>query len=361
MRYDVIMKDEHKNTVVSITGGTIVKAILILLGLGALWTLRDLVLVVVTSVILASAIEPGIRFLSRFKIHRIVAVLMIYVSLIGLFLGLVYGFVPPIVNEAADISQKLPSIVHTIDRSLFGANGIFVPILSQGGTATGTVSPLFEQLFNKVSSFGSAQNTMGSVSIVLSGLFSFILIIVLSFYFAMQEHGIQNFLRIVIPGRERETYAIDLWERSKEKIGKWMQGQLLLAVLMFVLVYLGLTIFGVPYALSLALLAGLLETIPVFGPILSAVPAVILAFTTGGTTLAMIIAGFYLLVQQFESHLIYPLVVRKIVGVPPILVILALIVGWELAGVLGVLISVPIAAVLMEVVEDIEKKKNLLA
>jgi predicted PurR-regulated permease PerM len=276
----------------------------------------------------------------------------------------VYGFVPPIVNEAADVSQKLPTMLHTIDQSLFGANGVLVPLLSQNGQGTAAgMSPIFEQLFNKVSGAGAAasQNALDQVSMVFSGLFSFVLIVILSFYFAMQEHGIQNFLRIVIPGRETEAYAIDLWERSKEKIGKWMQGQLLLGVLMFVLVYLGLTIFGVPYALSLALLAGTFEIIPVFGPILSAIPGVILAFTAGGTTLALIIAAFYLLVQQFESHLIYPLVVRKIVGVPPILVILALIIGWELAGVLGVLISVPVASILMEVVDDIEKKKEILA
>lgn len=363
MEYDVLMKEEKKDILISITAGTIVKSALVLLGMWALWTLRDLALVVITSVILASSIEPGIKLLARYRIHRILAVLMIYLSGVGIFVGLVYGFVPPIVNEAADISQKLPSIVHSIDRSLFGINGLLVPILTQNGqegTAT-AVSPYFEQFINKVSGMGAvaSRGALDSATAVFSGLFSFILIVILSFYFAMQERGIQNFLKIVIPFG-KEAYAIDLWERSKEKIGKWMQGQFLLGVLMFVLVYLGLMIFGVPYALSLALLAGALELIPVFGPILSAIPAVILGFTTGGASLAMIIAGFYLLVQQFESHLIYPLVVRKIVGVPPILVILALIIGWELAGFIGVLISVPIAAVLMEVIDDIEKKKEFL-
>lgn len=365
MRYDGPMKEEHNNTTVSITSGTIVKGVLILLGAWALWTLRDLALVVVTAIVLASAIEPGIKFLGRYSIPRILAVLMIYVGSAGLVLGLIYGFVPPIVNEAADITQKLPTILHTIDQSLFGQNGLLIPILtpSSGSAPAQIASPIFEQIFNKVSGVGvtATQGAFGSISVVLSGLFSFILIVVLSFYFAMQEHGIQNFIKIVIPfGNKSESYAIDLWARSKEKIGKWMQGQLLLGVLMFVLVYLGLTIFGIPYALSLALFAGTLEIIPVFGPILSAVPAVVLAFTTGGTTLAMIIAGFYLLVQQFESHLIYPLVVRKVVGVPPILVILALVIGWELAGILGVLISVPVAAVLMEVIDDIEKKRAAL-
>ena len=174
----------------------------------------------------------------------------------------------------------------------------------------------------------------------------------------MQERGIENFLKIVIPFG-KEAYAINLWERSKAKIGKWMQGQILLGVLIFILVYLGLTIFGIPYALLLALLAGTLEIIPVFGPIIAAIPAVALAFSAGGTSLALIITGFYLLVQQFESNLIYPLVVRKIVGVPPILVILALIIGAELAGFLGILISIPVAAAVMELVDDIEKSKGL--
>ncbi len=137
-----------------------------------------------------------------------------------------------------------------------------------------------------------------------------------------------------------------------------MKGQLLLGVLIFVLVYLGLTIFSVPYAFLLALLAGALEIIPVFGPIISAIPGVAFAFSSGGVSLAIVVAGFYLLVQQFENHLIYPLVVRKIVGIPPILVILSLIIGYELIGFLGILISVPAMAVVMEIVDDIEKKKR---
>ncbi len=361
MGYDVTMKEQDKNIMVSITAGTIVKGVMVVLGVWALWVLRDLTLVVVTSVILASAIEPGIRFLNKYGVHRILAVLIIYVLSATVFLGLIYGFVPPIVNEAANISHRLPSILHSIDQSLFGQNGVLIPTLAQGADST-AASPVFQQIFNKLSGIGVAasQGAFSSANALFGWLFDFILIIVLSFYFAMQEHGIQNLLQIVIPFG-KETYAINLWERSKEKIGKWMQGQLLLGILMFVLVFLGLTIFGIPYALSLALLAGVFEIIPVFGPILAAVPAVAISYTTGGASLAMIIMGYYLLVQQFESHLIYPLVVRKVVGVPPILVILALVVGWELSGFLGVVISIPVASVLMEVIADIEKKKVVLA
>lgn len=355
------MKSPEKDTVISITAGTIVKGLAILLGAWVLWLLRDLVMIIVTSVILASSIEPGIKFLSRFRIHRIPAVLLTYVATAGIFFSLILAFVPPIVNEASDITQKLPSMVQSIDKNILGDKNILTNAFwgpkTTGGSPTNTG---LEDLFGRISGVsGGSQNVFGAVGAIFGGVFSFVLIVVLSFYLAVQERGIENFLRIIMPF-SNEEYAINLWERSKAKIGKWMQGQLLLGVLIFVLVYLGLTIFGVPYAMSLALLAGVLEIIPVFGPVLSAIPGVIIAFTVGGATLAAIVAGFYLLVQQFESHLIYPLVVRKVVGVPPILVILALIIGVELGGFLGVLISVPVAAALMELVEDIERKKGIL-
>lgn len=356
------MKEPQKDTVISITSGTIIKGIAILLAAWALWVLRDLVLVIVTAVILASSIEPGIKALSKLRIHRIPAVLMLYLGLAGVFFGLISGFVPPIVNELSDITQKLPAMMHSIDQSVFGGNSFLAPAFTQiGQMGNGTPNPILEGLLNKITgiSDGAPHSVFTTATTIFGGVFSFILIVVLSFYFAMQDGGIENFLKIVIPFGN-ESYAIDLWDRSKKKIGKWMQGQLLLGVLIFVLVYLGLTIFGVPYAMSLALIAGIFEIIPIFGPIMSAIPGVVVAFTVGDASLALIVAGFYLLVQQFESHLIYPLVVRKVVGVPPILVILSLIIGWELAGFLGILISVPVAAALMEVIEDIERKKGLI-
>lgn len=355
------MANREKDTVISISTGTIIKGIAIIIGFWVLWTLRDLVLVVITSVVLASSIEPAIKFLARFRMHRIPAVLMVYLSFAGLFAGLFYAFVPPLVSELSDFSNKLPEVARELGVSVM--SGGDTTTIKKGETIFSQVagSAPTTDLFTTFTKLSKASgDIMSTTTAIFGGLLSFVLIVVLSFYFAMQERGIENFLRIVIPFK-KEAYILSLWERSKGKIGKWMQGQLLLGVLIFVLVYLGLTIFGIPYALMLAFLAGILEIIPVFGPIMSAIPGVILAFSIGGTSLALVVAGFYLLVQQFESHLIYPLVVRKIVGVPPILVILALIIGAELAGFLGVLISVPVAAALMELVSDIEKEKGIHA
>ena len=110
-------------------------------------------------------------------------------------------------------------------------------------------------------------------------------------------------------------------------------------------------------ALLLAVIAGLFEIIPLFGPILAAIPAVTLSLVTGGMTSALLVVGLYIIVHQFENQLIYPLVVRKIVGVPPLVSILALIIGYKLAGFVGLLISVPVATMLIEFLNDVEKNK----
>ncbi|MEK7460168.1 MAG: AI-2E family transporter [Patescibacteria group bacterium] len=350
------MKSPENRTIISVSTGTFVRALLILAGFWVLWTLHDLVLVIITAVVLASSIEPAVKWLGKYRIHRIPAVLSVYIALASLIVGMFYAFVPPLVNELVQFSQQIPSVAKELSvKSLVGEGSV----LKAGETLVEEVKSgaSIRDIYTALNNFtDGSQGILGTAGAIFGGIFSFILIVVLSFYFAMQERGIENFLRIVIPS-SKEEYAIDLWNRSREKIGKWMQGQLLLGVLIFVLVYLGLTIFGIPYALVLALLAGVMEIIPVFGPIIAAIPGVFIAFGAGGMTLALIIAGFYLLVQQFESNLIYPLVVRKVVGVPPILVILALIVGFELAGFLGILISVPVAAAIMEFVDDIEKKR----
>ena len=173
----------------------------------------------------------------------------------------------------------------------------------------------------------------------------------------MQETGVDDFLRLVTP-TSHQAYVLNLWKRSQLKIGKWMQGQLILGVIVGVLLYLGLTILGIPNALVLAVLAAVFELIPVFGQIMAAIPAVAIGFVGGGVKGALLVAGLYILVQQFEAHLIYPVVVKKVVGVPPLMVILSLIVGAKLAGFLGILLSVPIAGAIQELVADVDRRKT---
>jgi predicted PurR-regulated permease PerM len=316
-----------------------------------LWFLRDLLLIVLTAIVIASAIEPAIQFFIKQGIHRILAVILMYVLIVGMFLGALLFFVPPILGDAANVLSQLPQTLSALN----------ITEVTHGLLPWGTVGEQISSadLLRNIS-VTLADTTGGvftTVSAFFGGLTSFVLIIVFSFYFSVQETGVDDFLRVVTPVKE-QAYVLHLWKRSQQKIGKWMQGQLMLGLIVGILLYLGLTILGIPNALLLAVLAGLFELIPVFGQILAAIPALAVAFADGGFTAFLLVAGLYLVVQQFESHLIYPVVVKKIVGVPPLLVILALIVGAKIAGFLGILLSVPIAAAIQEFVSDIDRRKT---
>ena len=281
--------------------------------------------------------------------------ILIYLIIAAVVVSIFYFLVPPLLDEASAISTILPQYVESLNFDTLRNSQLLQPQnivgeISQNISFTDIIVQLKNTLSNVSGGFFKI------VSAIFGGALSMILIIVISFYLAVQERGIENFLKVITPIK-KEEYIIGLWKRSQHKIGLWMQGQLLLGLLIGVMAYLGLTILGVKYALLLALLAAVFEIIPLFGPILAATPAVILGFLDSAV-LGFMVLGFYIIMQQFENHLIYPLVVRKVVGVPPLVVIIALIIGAKLAGFLGMLLSAPIAAVLMEYMNDLEKEKR---
>jgi len=333
------------------------KSFLLALLFALLFFLRDIVLIVLTAVTISSAIEPGVVALIRRRVPRIAAVLVVYLSIALFLLAVFYFLMPPLFADLAGFFSTLPQYLDTVQESNPLANNPLYPFVSDTVSNTISLRELIGGIETSLTS--AAEGLFKTVNTVFGGLLSFVFIIVFSFYFAMQETGIDDFLRIVTPARHHE-YVLGLWRRSQKKIGLWMQGQLLLALVVGVLVYLGLAILGVKYALTLALFAAIMELIPVFGPILSAIPAVIVALGTGETSLWLLVIGLYVIIQQFENHLIYPLVVTKVVGVPPLLVILALIVGAKLAGFLGIILSVPAAAVVQELVQDLERRRQTL-
>jgi predicted PurR-regulated permease PerM len=340
-----------KNLSVTISPGTIFMVFLVA-GLAALlYFLKDLVLILLTAVVIASAMEPGVHALVRRKVPRVLAVILMYLSVAVVFFGILFLFIPPILSDAATFLTALPQTLQNLNIS--DATHGLLP----WGNVSDTLN--FAQILNNLSSAlaDSAGGAFATFSAFFGGLTSFVLIVVFSFYFSVQETGVDDFLRVVTPIKE-QAYVLHLWKRSQDKIGKWMQGQLILALIVGVLLYLGLTILGVPHALLLAVLAGFFELIPVFGQILAAIPAIAIAFTAGGPTEALLVVGLYVLVQQFEAHLIYPVVVKKVVGVPPLLVILSLLVGFQLFGFLGVLLSVPIASAIQEFVSDVDRQKT---
>lgn len=343
---------ENKQKLI-ITTGSWVRGALVVVATYALFLVHNFVLAIFASIIIASAIEPAAIWAKNKNISRLIMVLVVYVSVAIILAGLFYFLFLPLLGETADFVRTLPFYVDPAGTGELASSFATSDIVKET-TSFFPVDDFATHLNTLLSSF--SQGVFSSIAAVFGGVLSFVLIIVLSFYLSVQEDGIGKFLGVIVP-HEHEKYVTDLWRRSQKKIGLWMQGQLLLAVIVMVLVYLGLLLIGIPHALLLAVLAGVFEIIPLFGPILAAIPALFVAFGAEGMSTTLVVAGLFLIIQQFENHLIYPLVVKKVVGVPPMVSILALVVGGQLAGFLGILISVPLAAVIMELFSDIEKGK----
>lgn len=334
-----------------ISTGTMVRFLAILAGIVVVYIIRDVLIALLFAVIVASAIEPAIEWLKKRKVPRILGVVLIYLIIALIFFFLFYLVVPLIFEELRSISLSYPTLRERLLSGIEGA-GTF-PLFSLLGTNFEEILRVPTGYIGEIS--GGVVEFLGSV---FGGLFSFFLIVVFSFYLAAQEKGIESFLRLVTP-LQYEPYAVDLWERSQRKLGRWFRAQLLLGAVVGVLIFFGLTFLGVPHALFFAVLAAVFEIVPVVGPILAAVPAVVSAFLSS-TVLGLTIVGLYVVVQQLESHVIVPVVMRKTVGLSPLVVVLSLLIGAKLGGIFGILLSVPITAVLAELVNDWDKKKRAL-
>lgn len=344
---------EHK-TRWEISTASWVRGVLVLLLFYAVFLVRDFIVVIIVSIVIASAIEPMVGWTKKRSIPRLPIVLLVYLVAAFAFVGLFYFLILPLLGDIANFMRTLNIYFNSAT-----SGGILSEMFRNQNLFSGFDTPMLAKelgsYLNSLSSFLS-QGIFSSLSSIFGGILNFLLILVLSFYLVVQDDGISKFLKMITP-LKHEQYVIGLWRRSQNKIGHWMQGQLVTSALVMILVYIGLLFIGIPNALVLAVLAGIFELIPLFGATLAAIPAIFIGYISGGMTSALIVAGLYIVVQQLEGNIIYPLVVKKLVGVPPMVSIIALVVGGILAGFLGVLVAVPLAAVAMEFLADYEERK----
>jgi len=336
------------NRTIEISSGTILRAIFILLLLWFLYLVRDIVLLVFLAIIIVSAIDPIVDWFQKRKIPRSLTVIVVYILFIAI-LGTAVGLlIPPLTSEIRGLGENFPTIVEKL-------SGYFLIVREYA------VSHNFQQQISnftgsaaeKISQAGSSLFS-GTVSFI-GGIFEFIVVLSIAFYMSVQERGIKKFTASLMPADHRD-YISNLVDRIQFKMGRWLQGQLFLMFIIFALDYIGLLIIGVPYALVLALIAGILEIIPYIGPIISAVIAVAISFLHGPVT-GLLVLGLFVLVQQLEGYVLTPLVMKKAVGLNPVVVILALLIGAKLGGVMGIIVAVPIATMLGEVIDDLVAKK----
>lgn len=345
------MKD---NITISISTGTIVKicvAVIIFIGF---FYVNDFIVALLVAVVLASAVEMPVRMLKKWGIPRSVSVIGMFLTLV-LFIGaIVFLFIPPLADDLARFISTLPKILESF--RIFGRDmgfkdlSVAVADISKG-ISRGEILTMLKSAFFGTSGF------FATTSAVLGSVVNLVITFVLAFYLALEEHGVQKFLRLIVP-KHHEEYVTDLWERAQKKIGLWMQGQLLLSLIVALLVYIPMLLLNMPYSTLLALLAFFGELIPMVGLTLATIPALFIAWSHGGLSLLGIVAVIYLIIGQLENHILYPKVMNKMVGVPSVVVIISILIGAKLAGIWGILLAVPLASIFMELADDVGKRKS---
>jgi predicted PurR-regulated permease PerM len=328
---------------INISTGTMLRAILLVFSLWVLYVAREVVALFFLSIIFTATLDPVIDLMQRKKIPRTVSVSLVYIGffvILGTALSLL---APPFLSQVKDFAEKFPIYSEKLATSFAG-----IEVYARSYGMNFNIS---EMVRSSLSGMTQSSGQIFSTTVgIFTVLLSIVIVLSLTFYMSVKEDGMKKFVLSFTP-RGKKDYVISLVERIQKKIGRWMFGQLILMLIIFVLDFIALSIFGIPYALILALLAGILEIVPYLGPIISATLAAIVGFIISPMT-GIIILCVLTLIQQLESHIIVPQIMKKAVGLNPVVVILSLLIGAKLGGTMGAILSIPVATAIGIFVED---------
>ncbi len=325
---------------------TLVSATLTVALVWLLYLVRDTLLLIYVAGLIAVGLSPLVdaieqqRVIRRIRLPRWAAILSVYVVIFTVVALFVMLMVPPLASQARDFVTVAPDLVSRgqqwlIQQGILGREITIGDAVRQAPTAgpdaVGTV--------------------VSAIWGFVGGVFGVLTILIVAFYLLVDADGIVRAMVRLFPRPERARVR-DAFRRAGEKVSAWLAGQLLLGAIIGTTAALGLWILGVPYFYVLAVIAGIGELIPIVGPVLAAIPAVAVAFSVG-PALALGVGVFFIVQQQVENHVLVPKVMSRQVGISPVVVIMALLIGGSLLGIVGAILAVPTAAILQVLLQEL--------
>lgn len=313
--------------------------ILAMIGLvSVLFVTREILVAVFLAIIISSALDPWVSWLEHKNIPRILGTLAIYIFAILVVAIIIYLLVPVALVELNSILNNSGGLMGSIVQT-FGEEGAKV------------FDGLIQGLNEVTAGFLGGKITILTIfSRFLGGLFFAAIVFVISFYLTVGRDGVEKFLITILPYQHHEK-VLTIYERVRRKISLWFRGQLLLSLIVGLAVFIGLWILGVKYSLVLGIAAGLFELIPYVGPIFSGSLAVLFALTES-VTLGLYALILFIVIQQIESHLLIPTVMGKTTNLNPVIVLVALLMGGKIFGLIGIILAVPLAVLVQEMLRD---------
>lgn len=335
---------------VHISSLTVIKVVGVFVAVYFLWSIRDVLGILFVALVLASALDPWVDRMERFRVPRGVTILSMYLLIIFVLSLVVYLIVPPLVLQFSEIVASLTAYGPQIDS--FYQYVFQVPDVSILAQIQSNISNFNQALTNFTSGVYSA--VTGFVGTIAATIF----VMVITFYMTIEEGGLKKFVRSIAP-IQYQPYLVQKTNRIQEKMGAWLRGQLILMFIIFVVSFIGLFLLQVPYTLVLAFVAGLAEFVPFLGPVLASIPAIFFAYTDSPWKAVGVIILYFVL-QQIENQVVVPKLMQKVVGLNPIVVILVMLIGAKVAGLIGILLAVPATTIVWIFLEDVfERKKEL--
>jgi len=308
------------------------------------YLLRNIISLVVLSLIISTILNPIIEIFEKKKINRIGATVIVYFFLLlvcGLF---VYIIVPPMISEIRVFSSSFTQYFNQIPGFLSDLG------LDSIKDITSLSSSLNESLV-KVSS-----NILNVFASLFGSIFAGITVFILALFMSMEEKEIFKGIELVCP-REFEKEVLERWERSQDHVVMWFGSRVLACICVAIMVFLLCVFLRIKFALSLALLAGLLNIIPMVGPIISGLVIALFALAVSVPKLILAVI-FFIIIQQIESNVITPILTKKMTGLPNVLVFLSILVGGSLGGIIGAVLAIPLAGILFDGLRDYFKKRK---
>lgn len=300
------------------------------------------------AIVLAAAIEPTIAWLEKQKIPRLVSVPFIYILSLSALLLMFYIFLPTLFNEVWLISQTLPEryggfLDQLFQTEAFDSLGFLAPALDDA----------LLNMQNRIAEI--IPSVFGFISTIFGGVLSFFLVFVFSFYMSLRRKDLEKSLLAVTPEKHKETAKVVL-RSAQRRIGRWLQAMFVLATFIGVVTFIILSVLNVKIALTVGILAGLLELIPYIGPFIAG-GIILVAGSTVSLPVGLIALAAYIVLQQLENTIVVPAVMSRVVGFNPLFIIIFVLIGAELAGLWGILVAVPLAAAISEVMRGINAAK----
>ncbi len=314
---------------VEISHKTIIFTVLLLLSMGLVFILRDLILELFVALLLMTILEPMVGTLSKYRVPRVVSVLVTYVLVIGLFAGTISLIVPTVVDQTTSFMNALPGYLNNVGITSIISSDVLNVFVNNAGGAPGAI---FQFTFSIVNNF---------VAILT--------VLVFAFYMLVSREKLEDQLGLFF-GEEKKNELGDVIDALEKKLGGWARGELILMFAIGLATYIGLRVIGIPYALPLAILAGILEIVPFLGPIISGIPSVLIGFGISPLT-GLGVAALTFLIHQLEGYVLVPKVMEKSAGVSPLITLISLAIGARLAGIVGAIISVPVVITLQILVK----------